>query len=92
MDLFSLCPGVFLIFLNMILPAHVIVVNTLCSLFLISFVVGRKVAGYIREHGRRDVARVGEYTYFAFLVFVTWALSRGTGQRIDCRHLLPERP
>lgn len=92
MNLFNLVTGISLLLFNMVLSEHLVLFNALCGLFFVSIRVSKILVPHMRQHGRHDIARMGEYTYFAFLVSLTWALSRGTGQNIHLRPLLPQMP
>ncbi|EXJ78063.1 hypothetical protein A1O3_09224 [Capronia epimyces CBS 606.96] len=77
----SLC----LLFINMVR------LKTLYGLFTLACTIIRKVVRHTHQHGERDIVAAGQYTYLALLIFLTWALSRGTGHRIEIRRLFPQQ-
>ncbi|KAL2426390.1 hypothetical protein ABEF95_001470 [Exophiala dermatitidis] len=92
MSLSLLVATLFLVLLNLLGPAYVLVFNTLTSLFLLFLSHGRRFTRHMQRDGRREVSKAAEWVYFALLVCLTWVLSIGTGQNIRVRYLLPESP
>ncbi|KAL2444793.1 hypothetical protein ABEF95_017262 [Exophiala dermatitidis] len=92
MSLSRLVATLFLVLLNVLAPAYVLIFNTLTSLFLLFLSHGRRFTRHMQRDGRREVSKAAEWAYFAFLVSLTWVLSIGTGQHIRVRYLLPESP
>ncbi|KAL2406869.1 hypothetical protein ABEF93_008728 [Exophiala dermatitidis] len=92
MSLSLLVATLFLVLLNVLGPAYVLIFNTLTSLFLLFLSHGRRFTRHMQRDGRREVSKAAEWVYFALLVCLTWVLSIGTGQNIRVRYLLPESP
>lgn len=74
---------------NLLLSVVVVVLEAIFGVvcFLLPFI--KRPCRYLRHHAPRDVATVGEYTFFFLLVALIWVLTIGSGRCMRIRHLLP---